>query len=59
MVTADRGFTVCGSVGLKQAKLVIPAFSKGKAQLHFVDVEQTRGIVSVKIHVERVIGLLR
>ena len=59
MVMADRGFTICESVGLKQAKLVIPAFTKGKLQLHPVDVERTRGIASVRIHVERVIGLLR
>ena len=59
MVMADRGFTICESVGLKQAKLVIPAFTKGKSQLDPVDVERTRGIASVRIHVERVIGLLR
>ncbi|XP_068680295.1 uncharacterized protein [Montipora foliosa] len=59
MVMADRRFTICESVGLKQAKLVIPAFTKGKSQLHPVDVERTRGIATVRIHVERVIGLLR
>lgn len=59
MVMADRGFTVNESVGLKQAKLVVPAFTKGKSQLDPVDVEKTRGIASVRIHVERVIGLLR
>ena len=59
MVMADRGFTIAESVGLKQAKLVIPAFTKGKSQLDPVDVEKTRGIASVRIHVERVIGLLR
>ena len=59
MVIADRGFTVTESVGLRQAKLVIPAFTRGKAQLDPVDVEETRGIANVRIHVERVIGLLR
>ena len=59
MVLADRGFTIAESVGLKQAKLVIPAFTKGKSQLDPVDVEKTRGMASVRIHVERVIGLLR
>ena len=55
----DRGFTVSESVGLKQAKLVIPAFTKGKSQLDPVDVEKTQGIASICIRVERVIGLLR
>ena len=59
MVMADREFTIAESVGLKQAKLVIPAFTKGKSQLDPVDVEKTRGIANVRIHVERVIGLLR
>ena len=59
MVMADRGFTISESVGLKQAKLEIPTFTKGKSQLDPVDVENTRGIANVRIHVERVIGLLR
>ena len=59
MVMADRGFTVSESVGLKQAKLIIPAFTKGKSQLDPVDVEKTQGISSIRIHAERVIGLLR
>ena len=59
MIMADRGFTIAESVGMKQAQLVIPAFTKGKTQLDPVDVEKTRGIASVRIHVERVIGLLR
>ena len=56
---ADRGFTITESVGLKHGKLMIPAFTKGKSQLEPVDVERSRGIASVRIHVERVIGLLR
>ena len=59
MVMADRGFTITENVGLRNAKLVIPAFTKGKSQLDPVDVEKTRGIANVRIHVERVIGLLR
>ena len=43
----------------QQAQLAIPAFTKGKDQLDPVDVEKTRGIANVRIHVERVIGLLR
>jgi len=37
MVMADRGFTITESVGLKNAKLVIPAFTKGKSQLDPVE----------------------
>ena len=59
MIMADRGFTIAESVGLKQAKLVISAFTKGKTQLDPVDGEKTKGITSIRIHVERVIGLLR
>ena len=42
-----------------QAQLAIPAFTRGKDQLDPVDVERTRGVAHVRIHVERVIGLLR
>ena len=56
---ADRGFTIHDCVALKHAQLVIPAFTKGKYQLDPIDVEKTRGIAHVRIHVERVIGLLR
>ncbi|CAH3046558.1 unnamed protein product [Porites lobata] len=59
LVLADRGFTIAESVMFQQAQLAIPAFTKGKDQLDPVDVEKTRGIANVRIHVERVIGLLR
>lgn len=59
LVLADRGFTIHESVIFQRAELAIPAFTKGKDQLDPVDVEKTRGIANVRIHVERVIGLLR
>ena len=59
LVMADRGFTIHESVLMQRAELVSPAFTKGKDQLDPVDVEKTRGIANVRIHVERVIGLLR
>lgn len=59
MVMADRGFTITESVALKQARLMIPAYTKGREQLDPIDVEKTRALASVRIHVERVIGLLR
>ena len=59
MMMADRGFTIHESIAFKRAKLVVPAFTKGKEQLDPVDVETTRAIANVRIRVERVIGLLR
>ena len=59
MMMADRGFTIHESIAFKRAKLVVPAFTKGKEQLDPVDVETTRAIANVRIHVERVIDLLR
>ena len=59
LVLADRGFTIDDMVVFHGAKLAIPAFTKGKEQLDPIDVERTRGIANVRIHVERVIGLLR
>ena len=55
---ADRGFTVHEQVWFHQAELNIPAFTRGKKQLEPVDVEETRKIANVRIHVERVIGIL-
>ena len=43
---ADRGFTIEENWSLYQAKLAIPAFTKGKSQLDPVSVEKTRGITN-------------
>ena len=59
ITVADRGFDIADSVGFYQAKLYIPAFTKGKKQLSAQEVEETRKIANVRIHVERVIGLVR
>ena len=56
VVLADRGFDIAESVGMMQARLHIPAFTKGKAQLSALEVENTRTIANVRIHVEHVIG---
>ena len=56
---ADRGFDIAESVGIIQAKLHIPCFTKGKDQLSALEVEDTRSIANVRIHVERVIGAFR
>lgn len=59
VVLADRGFDIADSVGLYCATLHIPAFTKGKSQLSALDVARTRKLANVRIHVERVIGLVR
>ncbi|XP_065643115.1 uncharacterized protein LOC136074701 [Hydra vulgaris] len=59
IVMADRGFNIDESVAVYCASVKIPAFTKGKRQLDSIDVEQTRHIASVRIHVERVIGNLK
>ncbi|EDO29906.1 predicted protein, partial [Nematostella vectensis] len=59
LVMADRGFTINESLMFYRAEPAIPAFTRGKDQLDPLDVENTRGIANVRIHVERVIGLLR
>ena len=59
VVLADRGFDIAESVGMMSAEVKIPAFTRGKKQLSFHDVESTRRIAHLRIHVERVIGVLR
>ena len=59
VILADRGFDIKDSVGLYCATIKIPAFTKGKKQLDGIEVEQTRRIANLRIHVERVIGNVR
>ena len=42
-----------------QAELKIPAFTKGKSQLSPYEIESTRNIANSRIHVERLIGLVK
>ena len=51
LVLADRSFDIEDS-----APLQIPSFTKGKPQLSPLDIETTRSLANVRIHVERVIG---
>ncbi|XP_063049447.1 uncharacterized protein LOC134443784 [Engraulis encrasicolus] len=59
VVLADRGFDIEESVGLMCAEVKIPAFTRGHCQLEARDVENTRKIAHLRIHVERVIGTVR
>lgn len=59
VVMADRGFLIEEELKNRGTELNIPAFTKGLLQLHPRDIESTRNIANVRIHVERVIGQLR
>ena len=59
IVLADRGFTVSEDIALQGARLEIPAFTRGKKQLSQQDVEMSKQLSKVRIHVERVIGLMK
>ena len=56
---ADRGFNVAKTLGTFGAKLEIPSFTKDQSQLGPEEVDETRTIANVRIHVERAIGNLR
>ena len=59
-ILADRGFTLQDDFAANSSSiLLIPAFTKNKPQLSAEEVEVTRKIASVRIHIERVIGLLK
>ena len=59
VVLADWGFDISDSVCMMQARLYIPAFTKGKDQLSAMEVHETKTIANVQIHIERVIGCVR
>ena len=59
VILANRGFDIGDSAALSGATVEIPTFRKGKKQLSAFDVERSRKLASVRVHVERVIGLLR
>ena len=58
-ILADRGFNIQESVGYYCAEVKLPAYTRGKKQLSQLEVDTTRQLARVRIHVERVIGLIR
>ena len=58
-ILADRGFLIENELALRGATLAIPAFMKGKLQLSQFEVEKSRQLARIRIHVERVIGALK
>ena len=59
LILADCGFSIHESISLYFAEVKVPSFTKGKAQLSTYDVNTTRELARVRIHVEQVIGLLK
>ena len=59
VITGDIGFNIAETLEAFGAKLEIPSFTKGQSQLRPEEVEDTRTIANVQIHVERVMGNLQ
>ena len=59
LVLADRGFNIADDLALHGASLALPSFTKGKDQLSQNEVEVSRSLSRVRIHVERAIGRLK
>ena len=58
-IMVDRGFPIAGVLALCRVSLSIPPFTRGKQQLSLNEIKQGRRISALRIHVERVIGLVR
>ena len=56
---ADHGFTCNDKARMVLAEVKTPPFTKGKKQLEKQEVDWSRELSLVRIHVERVIGLLK
>ena len=58
-VLADRGFLVSEEMAALGVTLRTPSFTRGKKQLSSKDVEVSKNLAHVRIHVERVIGRMK
>ena len=59
VILADRGFTIQDQAGMFCAEVKIPPFTRGKQQLSKLEVDSARQLARIRIHVERVIGMVR
>lgn len=59
VVLADRGFRIQESVAFSGATLKIPASAMGYDQMPAEDIEDSSKLSSIRIHIERSIGVLR
>ena len=58
-ILADHGFSIAEDLGVFGANLEIPAYTRGKAQLSQREIKLSKQLSQVRIHVERVIGLVK
>ncbi|XP_013380445.1 uncharacterized protein LOC106151628 [Lingula anatina] len=59
-ILADRGFLLHDELATRcSAQLLTPAFTKGHSQMPGIELEGSSKVSSVRIHIERIIGLLK
>lgn len=58
VVLADRGFNIHDGASMYCARVTLPPFTRGKKQLSQQEVDVARQLSRVRIHVERVIGVV-
>ena len=59
VILADRGFMCDEYARMVMAEVKTPPFTRGKKQLEKVDIDWSRELSMVRIHVEWVIGSLK
>jgi len=59
VILVDRGFTIDQAAGMYCAEVKTPPFTRGKKQLSKLEIDTAQQLSQVRIHVERVIGLVR
>ena len=59
VILADTGFNIHDSAGMYCAEVKLPPFTRGKKQLSKKEVDVSWRLSRVRIHVERVIGVVR
>ena len=58
-VLADHGFLIDEELACRGASLAIPSFTRGVKQLSMKDVEQSRRLARVRVHVARMMERLK
>ena len=59
LVLANREFLIEEELASQGARLAIPSFTKGKKQLSMRQVEMSRRLARVRIHVERIMERIK